>query len=126
MNPSAFTRTLAVLYSTTLLSLLTAVQLTVLARYKYIRSIQQMAYDEQISEVLDSELSLSSLFFGTTRLNSLVASQSSQDDEIQVSMNTINDEAERKYLSLAWWILHVGWKDIGERVRRGVEEVLDE
>jgi peroxin-3 len=29
------------------------------------------------------------------------------------------------YLTLSWWILHVGWKDVGERVRREVEEVFD-
>jgi len=37
----------------------------------------------------------------------------------------ISEELETKYLSLSWWILHVGWKDVGERVRRGVEEVFD-
>ena len=37
----------------------------------------------------------------------------------------INEESESKYLTLSWWLLHVGWKDVGERVRRGVEEVFD-
>ena len=36
-----------------------------------------------------------------------------------------SEETERKYLTLSWWILHVGWKDVGERVRRGVEEVFE-
>jgi peroxin-3 len=36
----------------------------------------------------------------------------------------INEESESKYLTLSWWLLHVGWKDVGERVRRGVEEVF--
>ena len=36
----------------------------------------------------------------------------------------INEESEGKYLTLSWWLLHVGWKDVGERVRRGVEEVF--
>ena len=38
----------------------------------------------------------------------------------------ISEQVEVKYLTLSWWILHVGWKDIAERVRRGVEEVFDE
>ena len=33
--------------------------------------------------------------------------------------------ASAKYLTMTWWILHVGWKDVGERVRRGVEEVFN-
>ena len=37
----------------------------------------------------------------------------------------VDAETERKYLTLSWWILNVGWKDVGERVRRGVEEVFE-
>ena len=37
----------------------------------------------------------------------------------------VSEEVESKYLTLSWWLLHVGWKDVGERVRRGVEEVFD-
>ena len=36
----------------------------------------------------------------------------------------IDEESASKYLTLTWWLLHVGWKDVGERVRRGVEEVF--
>ena len=38
----------------------------------------------------------------------------------------LEEEQERKYLTLSWWLLHVGWKDDGERVRRAVEEVFEE
>jgi peroxin-3 len=44
------------------------------------------------------------------------------DDEDQ---EDISEQIEIKYLTLSWWILHVGWKDIAERVRRGVEEVFE-
>jgi hypothetical protein len=37
----------------------------------------------------------------------------------------IKEESESKFLTLSWWLLHVGWKDVGERVRRGVEEVFN-
>ena len=43
----------------------------------------------------------------------------------EVEDEGISDDLEMKYLTLSWWILHVGWKDVGERVRRGVEEVFD-
>ena len=28
----------------------------------------------------------------------------------------VTPEAERKFLTLSWWLLYMGWKDIGERV----------
>jgi len=37
----------------------------------------------------------------------------------------VDAETESKFLTLSWWILNVGWKDVGERVRRGVEEVFE-
>jgi Peroxin-3 len=37
----------------------------------------------------------------------------------------ISSETENKYLTLSWWLLHVGCKDVGERVRRGVEDVFE-
>lgn len=42
-----------------------------------------------------------------------------------VWMGEINEEIESKYLTMSWWLLHVGWKDVGERVRRAVEEVFN-
>lgn len=42
-----------------------------------------------------------------------------------VWLDAINEEVESKYLTMSWWLLHVGWKDVGERVRRGVEEVFN-
>ena len=40
-------------------------------------------------------------------------------------LGAISEEVESKYLTMSWWLLHVGWKDVGERVRRGVEEVFN-
>jgi len=37
----------------------------------------------------------------------------------------VNEEVENKFLTMSWWLLHVGWKNIGERVRRSVEEVFE-
>jgi len=115
------------LYSITLLCLLTTVQLTLLARAKYINSVLEQERDERTREHLQSELSLSKILFGGGQsLTSLV----SQDSEMilgkeEVSDEAISEDAEGKYLTLSWWLLHVGWKDVGERVRRGVEEVFD-
>ena len=50
-----------------------------------------------------------------------------EDDEDTVqTTDLIDEETKQKYLTLSWWICNIGWKDVGERVRRGVEEVFAE
>jgi peroxin-3 len=124
----AFTRTLTALYSTTLLCLLTAIQLTLLARAKYVHSVLQQERDEQVQERLEAELSLTRLVFGSMRgfedmmskdLEAFMAEEGALNDE------AVSEDVENKYLTMSWWLLHVGWKDVGERVRRGVEEVFE-
>ena len=115
---TAFTRTLTVLYSITLLSLFTHIQLNVLGRSKYIQSMIQQERDERIREQMQYNTSVYSLFWGDRSLDD------PDTDEFEESEN-VSEETERKYLTLSWWILHVGWKDVGERVRRGVEEVFE-
>ncbi|THH26408.1 hypothetical protein EUX98_g7781 [Antrodiella citrinella] len=46
-------------------------------------------------------------------------------EESTKNVEQLSEETERKFLTLSWWILHVGWQDVGERVRRGVEEVFE-
>jgi peroxin-3 len=126
----AVTRTLTVLYSITLLTIFTNIQLSLLGRYKYIQSVIQLERDEDARSRRQYELSLSSLLFP-----SLVDSTHSRDIEALFGQQTgleegiwregVDSETERKYLMLSWWILNVGWKDVGERVRRGVEEVFE-
>jgi len=81
-----------------------------------------------VNERLEFELSLTNLLFGNGKgLEDLM----SKDLEAFLGEeDTVGDEAlpadvENKYLTLSWWLLHVGWKDVGERVRRGVEEVFE-
>ena len=116
---AAFTRTLTVLYSMTLLSLFTHIQLSILGRSKYIQSLIQQERDERMREQLEFSTSVYSLFWGDRSL------EDPDTDKLEES-ESVSEETERKYLTLSWWILHVGWKDVGERVRRGVEEVFEE
>ena len=128
------------LYSITLLCLFTNLQLTVLARSKYIASILEQERDERVRE-LQAQLTTSNLVFGSlglgpaagSRLESLL-SGGSADDELDGErvfqrdyqrLDGIREDAESKYLTLSWWLLHVGWKDVSERVRRAVEETFD-
>lgn len=37
----------------------------------------------------------------------------------------ISDLTEQKYLTMNWWILNVGWKDLVRRVKIAVADVFD-
>ena len=120
---AAFTRTLTTLYSTTLLTLLTTVQLTILAHTQYVHSVLQQERSERSRERLAAELTMSNILLGGGRaLEDLMAGT---EMEREGEEGGVSEEVESKYLTLSWWLLHVGWKDVGERVRRGVEEVFD-
>lgn len=45
--------------------------------------------------------------------------------ELDTGLDELDEGVEAKYLTLSWWMLHVGRKDVAERVRRGVEEVFE-
>ena len=129
----AFTRTLTTLYSITLLCLLTTIQLSILARFKYVNSVLDAEREQKMQERLQSHLSPSFadlLFNDSKMIQDLLSGNlfDFQDDLEKGEVDSevfITEEVERKFLTLSWWILHVGWKDIGERVRRGVEEVFE-
>ena len=112
---------MTILYSTTLLSLFTTIQLTVLARLKYVHSILQMEREERLRERVEAQISSSMLL-----IDSMFNVLDREDHPIKAEDEEgVSDEIEIKYLTLSWWMLHVGWKDVGERVRRGVEEVFE-
>lgn len=83
--------------------------------------------DERIREKFEAEFSLTNIMLGRGRgLEELLSGDMGallEDGEEPVE--GISEEVESKFLTISWWMLHVGWKDIGERVRRGVEEVFD-
>ncbi|CAO1639031.1 unnamed protein product [Sympodiomycopsis kandeliae] len=99
----SISRYLTTLYAVNLLSILTNVQLSLLGRYSYLRSL-----DPQSS-----------------------SSSSSGDDPLEAawtrsssisSSSKITQETEEAYLTFSWYFLHVGWKSLGERVQSKVEE----
>ncbi|KAI0061109.1 hypothetical protein BV25DRAFT_1917083 [Artomyces pyxidatus] len=124
----AVTRTLTVMYSMTLLSVFTNIQLSLLGRYKYVQSVMQLEREEEERSSLISETSIASLFFASPRhsfdIESLLFGKGEWEDD-SIWREGVDEETERKYLTLSWWILNVGWKDVGERVRRAVEEVFE-
>ncbi|KAF8328324.1 Peroxin-3-domain-containing protein [Amanita rubescens] len=103
----------------------------VLAWSKYVNSVLDVEREERLQEQLESELSLPNLLLShsTKMIQDLLSVDLSMlEDEAEkgeLEGDMITEEVERKFLTLSWWILHVGWKDVGERVRRGVEEVFE-
>ena len=84
----------------------------------------QLEREERFRERLQSELSMSNVLLGGGKgFESLMAGEIPSIDPGEADF--LNEESESKYLTLIWWLLHVGWKDVGERVRRGVEEVFN-
>lgn len=121
---TAVTRTLTVMYSTALLSLFTHIQLSLLGRYKYVHSVVELSQDE---DAQDFEASIASLFFTPPADQDMEAlwDEKHEWEEDSIWRDGVDEETERKYLTLSWWILNIGWKDVAERVRRGVEEVFE-
>ncbi|KAF8273684.1 Peroxin-3 [Lactarius quietus] len=121
------TRTLTVLYSITLLTIFTNIQLSLLGRYKYIQSVIQMERSEEARARRKYEFSASATLFPSLDDYDIEAfvDQRARRAEDSVWREGVDAETERKYLTLSWWILNVGWKDVGERVRKGVEEVFE-
>ena len=104
------------MYSIVLLSLFTHIQLSILGRSKYLQSVLEQEEEERVKDAM--RLDISTLLLGMWG--------SQDNDDTAQTIEPIDEETERKYLTLSWWLCNIGWKDVGERVRRGVEEVFDE
>jgi len=83
-----------------------------------------MVCEERLRERVESQISSSMLLI--VLIVSMFNVLDREDHPIKAEDEEgVSDEIEIKYLSLSWWMSHVGWKDVGERVRRGVEEVFE-
>ncbi|KAL0947693.1 hypothetical protein HGRIS_013778 [Hohenbuehelia grisea] len=112
-----FTRAMTIIYSTSLLSLFETLQLTILARSKYVQSVLKQSRDEQRSEFM-------SMFSPFSLIGGGLGEFLNEMDTSERGSGGIDEEVERQFLTLSWWISHVGWKDVGERVRKAVEDSL--
>lgn len=114
-----FTRTLTVIYSIALLSLQTHVQLNLLGRAKYLQSVRALEREERAKEGLGlGEM----LFLG----GNMVQLEDDEEERLgKEEWEDVDEDVERKYLTFSWWLLHIGWRELAERVRVAVEEVFD-
>ncbi|KAJ3997415.1 Peroxin-3 [Lentinula boryana] len=143
VNILTFTRTLTTIYSISLLTLLTLTQLTILARIKYIHAIRHMSLEEDQAAALESELGMSNMLLVALKARFDIPQQPlfktffpsahelffapSEDEDISISPSSklAFETLSADYLTLSYYLLHIGWKDLSTRIRSAVEEVLE-
>ncbi|EED18227.1 peroxisomal membrane protein (Pex3), putative [Talaromyces stipitatus ATCC 10500] len=94
----SITRSIVLIYTLSLLTILTRIQLNLLGRRSYLSSVLALASPEGSSIRLEDH------------------------DDMQAFGNDF--ETNRRYLTFSWWLLNRGWKDLMENVRAAVEEVF--
>ncbi len=100
---SSITRAFTLLYTLSLLTLLTRIQLNLLGRRNYLSSVVSMA--SHSPQVLTISL------------------ENRDDDNAEQAWG--NDfETNRKFLTFSWWLLHRGWWQVMEKVKTAVETVF--
>jgi dihydrofolate reductase len=105
MRVKAITRALTLLYTLSLLTLLTRIQLNLLGRRTYLSSVVSLASPPNPSQ-------------------STHISMENNDDDNYDSVYGNDFETNRKYLTFSWWLLHKGSKEIVEKVSAAVKEVF--
>lgn len=101
----AITRALTLLYTISLLNILTRIQLNLLGRRTYLSSVVSLANPQANTQ--SSTISLEN-----------------RDDDNMENFYGNDFETNRKYLTFSWWLLHRGSKHMMERVMVAVKDVF--
>lgn len=101
----AITRSLTLLYTLSLLTLLTRIQLNLLGRRTYLSSVVSLASPP-------------------TGQQASVISLENNDDDNYDNVYGSDFETNRKYLTFSWWLLHKGCKEIAGEVEQAVKAVF--
>lgn len=101
----AVTRALTLLYTLSLLNVLTRIQLNLLGRRTYLSSVVSLANPQ-------------------ANMQSSTISLENRDDDNFENFYGNDFETNRKYLTFSWWLLHRGSKQIMEKVTAAVKEVF--
>ncbi|MCJ1307542.1 peroxin [Agyrium rufum] len=99
---SAITRAFTLIYTVSLLTLLTRIQLNLLGRRNYLSSVISMA----TPSMQDSSISLEN------------------HDRDRVDSPSNDFETNRRFLTFSWWLLHRGWKQMQQEVETAVKGVF--
>jgi peroxin-3 len=106
LTQAAITRAFTLIYTLSLLTLLTRIQLNLLGRRNYLASVVSLAAPQPASGE-----------------GSRINLKNNDDDNFEQAYG--NDfETNRRYLSLSWWLLHRGCIDLIEKVRAAVQEIF--
>ncbi|KAL4957770.1 Peroxin-3-domain-containing protein [Aspergillus filifer] len=98
---TSITRAFTLIYTLSLLTIFTRVQLNLLGRRNYLSSVISLATPADSSKIKLED----------------------HDDDLTQTLG--NDfETNRRYLAFSWWLLHRGWKQILEEVQAAVVEVF--
>jgi len=102
-HSTAIARAFTLIYTTSLLTLLTRIQLNLLGRRSYLSSVVlQAAHNPQ-----EHTISL----------------ENRDDDNIDRSYGS-DFETNRRYLTFSWWLLHQGWRQIRTDVEGAVKDIF--
>ncbi|CAK7263959.1 peroxin [Sporothrix epigloea] len=100
---SSITRAYTLLYTVSLLVMLTRIQLNLLGRRSYLSSVVSLA---------------------TGSAQAAISLENNDDDSLlqqqHVLGNSIDFEVNRKYLAFSWWLLNRSWADLSQRVETAV------
>lgn len=105
MKINSITRALTLLYTLSLLTLLTRIQLNLLGRRTYLSSVVALASPPAAAS--SSKISLEN-----------------NDDDNYDNVYGNDFETNRKYLTFSWWLLHRGCQQIKDRVSAAVKDVF--
>ncbi len=100
---TAITRAFTLIYTLTLLTLLTRIQLNLLGRRNYLASVVSLANESPNEPTIHLE--------------------NRDDDNVERTYGN-EFETNRKYLTFSWWLLHRGWRDIMAKVEAAVKDVF--
>ncbi|KAL2814624.1 putative MFS transporter [Aspergillus granulosus] len=99
---TSITRSFTLIYTLSLLTIFTRVQLNLLGRRSYLSSVISLATPPADPSTIRLE---------------------DHDDDLTQTLG--NDfETNRRYLAFSWWLLHRGWKKVMEEVQAAVVEVF--
>ncbi|KAK1769809.1 peroxin-3 [Phialemonium atrogriseum] len=99
---SSITRAYTLIYTLSLLTMLTRIQLNLLGRRSYLSSVVSLA---------------------TGSAQATISLENNDDDNAEQAYGS-DFEVNRKYLTFSWWLLNRGWVDIMQRVEAAVREVF--
>ncbi|ORY69936.1 Peroxin-3 family protein [Pseudomassariella vexata] len=102
---SSITRAFTLVYTLSLLTMLTRVQLNLLGRRSYLSSVVSLAT-------------------GTMQSTISLENNDDNDDDNAEQVYGSDFDTNRKYLTFSWWLLNRGWIDVGERVEEAVRDVF--